>query len=93
MQSYLTCIRDWVHGEISAEGLVAEWTERVIHNLTLQWAVARRFAVNVISGEIETVHRFWFVFFFKDCFYAIELFSLINSKLNFLKWLMNASNE
>ncbi|VDK69371.1 unnamed protein product [Onchocerca ochengi] len=57
-KSYLTCIRDWVHGEISNEGMGAEWTERVIENLTSQWAVARRFAVNVICGQSETVHRF-----------------------------------
>uniref|UniRef100_A0A915PXE2 Protein kinase domain-containing protein n=1 Tax=Setaria digitata TaxID=48799 RepID=A0A915PXE2_9BILA len=57
-KSYLTCIRDWVHGEVSTEGVGAEWTERVIQNLTSQWTVARRFAVNVISGESETVHRF-----------------------------------
>uniref|UniRef100_A0AAF5RVJ5 Protein kinase domain-containing protein n=2 Tax=Wuchereria bancrofti TaxID=6293 RepID=A0AAF5RVJ5_WUCBA len=57
-KSYLTCIRDWVHGEVTTEGMSAEWTERVIQNLTSQWSVARRFAVNVISGESETVHRF-----------------------------------
>ncbi|EFO22624.2 STE/STE11/MEKK4 protein kinase [Loa loa] len=57
-KSYLTCIRDWVHGEVSTEGIGAEWTERVIQNLTSQWAVARSFATNVISGESETVHRF-----------------------------------
>ncbi|VIO98406.1 Uncharacterized protein BM_BM6488 [Brugia malayi] len=57
-KSYLTCIRDWVHGEVTTEGMSVEWTERVIQNLTSQWSVARRFAVNVISGESETVHRF-----------------------------------
>ncbi|CAG9537921.1 unnamed protein product, partial [Cercopithifilaria johnstoni] len=57
-ESYLTCVRDWVHGEVSTEGVGAEWTERVIQNLTSQWTVARRFAVNVICGESETVHRF-----------------------------------
>ncbi|VDK84024.1 unnamed protein product [Litomosoides sigmodontis] len=57
-KNYLTCVRDWVHGEVSTEGVGAEWTERVIQNLTSQWTVARRFAVNVICGESETVHRF-----------------------------------
>lgn len=62
MQNYLTCVRDWVHGEVSTEGVGAEWTERVIQNLTSQWTVARRFAVDVICGESETVHRFWFAY-------------------------------
>ncbi|VDN17719.1 unnamed protein product [Gongylonema pulchrum] len=57
-KSYLNCVRDRTREEVETEGMGAEWTERVIQSLTSEWKTAKRFAVNVISGESETVHRF-----------------------------------
>ncbi|VDN08412.1 unnamed protein product [Thelazia callipaeda] len=57
-KNYLICVRELVREEVGTEEIGAEWTERVIQDLTSQWTIAKRFAVNVVCGESETVHRF-----------------------------------
>ncbi|KHN80011.1 Mitogen-activated protein kinase kinase kinase 4 [Toxocara canis] len=56
--SYLNCVRDWAQMEARMEGDGAEWTEKVVQNLLSEWALAKRFAINVICGESEVAHRF-----------------------------------
>lgn len=57
-KNYLKSVRDWAQLEVSLENESSEWSERVVQTLIKEWNIAKRFAINVISGESEVALRF-----------------------------------